>query len=87
MCYISVRPERHSYEILKRNMEFVINLTTKDMARATDWCGVRSGKNYNKFERNASDTLGKVLWSMPLLLKNPLVYRMSGKGNHVTRLA
>ena len=31
MCYISVRPERHSYEILKRNMEFVINLTTKDM--------------------------------------------------------
>ena len=50
MCYISVRPERHSYEILKRNMEFVINLTTKDMARATDWCGVRSGKNYNKFE-------------------------------------
>ena len=33
MCYISVRPERHSYPILKRNMEFVINLTTKDMAR------------------------------------------------------
>ena len=50
MCYISVRPERHSYDILKRNMEFVINLTTKDMARATDWCGVRSGKDYNKFE-------------------------------------
>ena len=36
MCYISVRPERHSYDIIKRNMEFVINLTTKDMARATD---------------------------------------------------
>ena len=50
MCYISVRPERHSYDIIKRNMEFVINLTTKDMARATDWCGVRSGKDYNKFE-------------------------------------
>ena len=50
MCYISVRPERYSYEILKRNMEFVINLMTKDMARATDWCGVRSGKDYNKFE-------------------------------------
>ena len=44
MCYISVRPERHSYPILKKNMEFVINLTTKDMAFATDWCGVRSGK-------------------------------------------
>ena len=50
MCYISVRPERHSYDIIKRNMEVVINLTTKDMARATDWCGVRSGKDYNKFE-------------------------------------
>ena len=44
MCYISVRPERHSYPIIKKNMEFVINLTTRDMAFATDWCGVRSGK-------------------------------------------
>ena len=50
MCYISVRPERHSYPIIQRNMEFVINLTTKDMAYATDWCGVRSGRDYNKFE-------------------------------------
>ena len=50
MCYISVRPERHSYPILKKNMEFVINLTTRDMAFATDWCGVRSGRDYNKFE-------------------------------------
>ncbi len=50
MCYISVRPERHSYPILKKNMEFVINLTTKDMAFATDWCGVRSGKQFNKFK-------------------------------------
>jgi len=49
MCYISVRPERHSYPILKKNMEFVINLTTEDLAYATDWCGVRSGKDYNKF--------------------------------------
>lgn len=70
MCYISVRPERYSYEILKRNMEFVINLTTKDMARATDWCGVRSGKDYNKFEEMHL-TPGKVLWSMLPLLKNP----------------
>lgn len=50
MCYISVRPERYSYPILQKNGEFVINLTTKDMAYATDWCGVRSGKDYNKFE-------------------------------------
>lgn len=49
MCYISVRPERHSYELIRRNMEFVINLTTEEMARATDWCGVRSGRDCNKF--------------------------------------
>ena len=49
MCYISVRPERHSYEIIRRNGEFVINLTTKSLAYATDWCGVKSGKNVNKF--------------------------------------
>ena len=49
MCYISVRPERHSYEIIKRTGEFVINLTTARLARATDWCGVRSGRDYDKF--------------------------------------
>ena len=50
MCYISVRPERHSYPIIKKNGEFVINLTTEELAYATDWCGVRSGKEYNKFK-------------------------------------
>ncbi|MFV0365039.1 MAG: flavin reductase family protein [Mangrovibacterium sp.] len=49
MCYISVRPSRHSYDIIKRTGEFIINLTTEELARATDWCGVRSGKNYDKF--------------------------------------
>ncbi len=50
MCYISVRPERHSYEIIKKNMEYVMNLTNREMAYATDWCGVRSGREFNKFE-------------------------------------
>ena len=50
MCYISVRPERHSYEIIRRTGEFVINLTTEELARATDWCGVRSGRDHRKFE-------------------------------------
>lgn len=49
LCYISVRPERHSHSILQRTGEFVINLTTCPLARATDWCGVRSGRQYNKF--------------------------------------
>ena len=42
MAYVSIRPERHSYEIVKRTGEFVINLTTEALAEATDWCGVRS---------------------------------------------
>ncbi len=42
MCYISVRPTRHSYEMIKKTGEFVINLTTKDLAYATDWCGVKT---------------------------------------------
>lgn len=49
MCSISVRPERHSYELIRRTGEFVINLTTRSLARATDWCGVRSGRDYDKF--------------------------------------
>ena len=72
MCYISVRPERHSYDILKRNMEFVINLTTKDMARATDWCGVRSGKDYNKFEEMRLTPGKSTVVSAPLIEESPL---------------
>lgn len=50
MVYISVRPERFSYEMIKTKGEFVINLTTKDLAFATDFSGVRSGKDIDKFE-------------------------------------
>lgn len=49
MCYVSIRPERHSYDIIKRTGEFVINLTTEALAEATDWCGVRSGRDFDKF--------------------------------------
>jgi len=72
MCYISVRPERHSYPIIKKNMEFVINLTTKDMAFATDWCGVRSGKDYNKFSEMKL-TPGKAgVVNAPIVEESPL---------------
>lgn len=50
MCYISVRPSRYSHAILKEKMEFTLNLTTEKMAYATDWAGVRSGKDYDKWE-------------------------------------
>ncbi len=50
MTYISVRPERHSYDIIKNSKEFVINLVTKDLTFACDYCGVKSGKDVNKFQ-------------------------------------
>lgn len=49
MVSISVRPERYSYDMIRRQKEFVINLTTKDLAFATDYCGVRSGRDYDKW--------------------------------------
>ena len=50
MVYISVRPERYSYDIIKENGEFIINLTNEQLAYATDWCGVKSGKDVDKFK-------------------------------------
>ena len=50
MVYISVRPERWSYHMIKESGEFVINLTTEQLVRATDYCGVRSGENTDKWK-------------------------------------
>lgn len=50
MLYISVRKERHSYEMLKESGEFVVNLTTEELVKATDYCGVRSGAQVDKFK-------------------------------------
>ncbi len=50
MVYISVRPERYSYEIIKEQKEFVINLTCEKLAYVTDWCGVKSGSKVDKFK-------------------------------------
>ena len=72
MCYISVRRERHSYDIIRRCGEFVINLTTEELARATDWCGVRSGRDWNKFkEMHLTPEKGQVV-KAPLIAESPL---------------
>ena len=72
MGYISVRHERYSYDIIKRTGEFVINLTTVDLARATDWCGVRSGRDYNKFkEMHLTPQQGQLV-KAPLIGESPL---------------
>ena len=72
MCYISVRPTRHSYEIIKRNMEFVINVTTKPLAYATDWCGVKSGKDFNKFAEMKLTPVPGSKVKAPLIKESPL---------------
>jgi len=72
MCYISVRPERYSYPILKKNMEFVINLTTQDMAYATDWVGVRSGKKYDKFKEMRLTPVKAHVVNAPYIEESPL---------------
>lgn len=50
MVYISVRPERYSYQMIKDTGEYVINLTTSKLAKAVDYCGVRSGRDVNKWK-------------------------------------
>lgn len=50
MVYISVRPTRYSYKLIKEQQEFVINLTTRDLVKATDWCGVKTGEKVDKFK-------------------------------------
>jgi len=50
LVYISVRPERYSYNLIKKQKEFVINLTNENLAYATDWCGVKSGRDFDKFK-------------------------------------
>ena len=72
MCYISVRKERHSYEIIKRTGEFVINLTTVALARATDWCGVRSGRDYDKFKEMGLTAVPSAVVAAPALGESPV---------------
>jgi flavin reductase (DIM6/NTAB) family NADH-FMN oxidoreductase RutF len=72
MCYISVRPTRHSYNIIKKNGEFVINLTTRSLAYATDWCGVKSGSEFNKFEKMNLTAVPASKIKAPLIKESPV---------------
>ena len=72
MVSISVRPERHSYPILKETGEFVINLTTKDLVFATDYCGVKSGGDVDKFkEMNLTPIPGDMV-KAPMIAESPV---------------
>lgn len=72
MAYISVRPERHSYDIIKKHGEFVINLTTERLVSETDFCGVRSGRDINKFKAlNLTPAAASVV-KAPLIAESPV---------------
>ncbi len=72
MVYISVRPERHSYDLLKKNREFVINLTTEEMAKAMDYCGVRSGAKVNKWADTGLTPLAGKTIKCPVIMESPV---------------
>lgn len=72
MTYISIRPERYSYEMIKTSGEFVINLTDKNLIRAADWCGARTGTKYDKFaEMNLTKEAVSQL-ACPAIAQSPL---------------
>lgn len=72
MCYISVRPERFSNQLIRDTMEFTINLTTERMARATDWCGVKSGRDFDKWKETGLTPCKGVEVSCPNIGESPL---------------
>lgn len=72
MVYVSVRKERFSHHMIQETGEYVINLTTEDLARATDFCGVRSGKDMDKFkEMHLTPVFGELEYA-PMIAESPV---------------
>ena len=72
MVSISVRPERYSYQLIKASGEFVINLPTRKLVRAVDWCGVKSGRDYDEFAEMKLTPLPASTVSCPILAESPV---------------
>ena len=73
MLYISVRPTRYSYHLIRESGEFVVNLTTKDLVKATDWCGVRSGRDVDKWsEMHLTRGNAQTLIYAPIIEESPV---------------
>lgn len=72
MVYISVRPERYSYDILRETGEFVINLTTKELVKAADYCGVKSGREVDKFQEMKLTPEPSKLLKAPAIAESPV---------------
>lgn len=73
MTYISVRKERYSYDMIKNSGKFCINLVNEDLVYATDYCGVRSGKDENKFKAMKLETQKAFNFDCPIIKKSPVV--------------
>lgn len=92
MLSISVRPERYSYEMIKSTKEFVINLTTKDLVRACDYCGVTSGRDVDKFEKMKLTPIKLPNVSVPGIKESPVniecrVKKIEELGSHTMFIA
>ena len=92
MTYISVRPTRYSHDIIMQSGEFVINLTTAGMVRAVDFCGVKSGKNTNKFDVCGLHPEACSVGNTPCVAESPLslickVVNHTELGSHTMFLA
>lgn len=73
MLSISLRPERHSYHIIRESGEFVVNLVTARLQRACDWCGVRSGRDYDKWaECHLTPVSAATLEVAPAIAESPV---------------
>lgn len=72
MTYISVRPGRHSYALIEKTGEFVINLVTERLAYACDWCGVKSGRDVDKFEAMHLTAQKGEKVNAPVILESPV---------------
>ena len=72
MVSISIRKERYSYEIIKESGCFVINLVTEELVRATDWCGVKSGRDYDKFKEMGLTPVQGSAENMVLIKESPV---------------
>lgn len=92
MVSISVRPERHSHKILLESGEFVINLTTRELAYATDYCGVKSGRDVDKFKEMNLTPIPASVVKAPMIAESPVnieckVTEVKSLGSHDMFLA
>ena len=92
MVYISVRPTRYSYNLIKNQKEFVINLTTKNLVKATEWCGVKTGAKVDKFKEMKLHKEKASIVKCPMIQESPVsvectVKQIKNLGSHTMFIA